>query len=284
MSACEICPRHCASREMGVCRAPQAAVVAKTMMHDWEEPCLFHSGAVFFAGCNLRCVYCQNAKISQTCEGERCTPQQLAELYLSLQAQGANNLNLITATHFGPQVAMSLWIAKDRGLSIPVVYNTSGYETVDAIRAFEGLVDVYLPDYKYADAARAEKYSRAKDYPEVAMAAIAEMVRQHPAPTFDADGKMLSGVIVRHLCLPGGREDTKKALWQLHKAFGDRIYCSILKQYTPMPGVAFPELTRKLRRSEYARIVDYAMDIGITQAFIQEGTNARESFIPDFDR
>lgn len=285
---CRLCPRNCGvdrySSKLGVCGAPGQVYAARAALHFWEEPCISGSrgsGAVFFSGCNLHCIYCQNREISTDIKGKEVGPEELAQTFLRLQDQGAHNINLVTGTHYLPQIVRALELAK---LQIPVVYNTSGYEKTESIRRLEGLVDIYLPDFKYMSQERAQKYSHAEDYPAVAQEALAEMVRQCPEPIFDQDGMMQKGVIVRHLLLPGGREDSLAVVKYLYETYGNRIYMSLMKQYTPLVNdPAFPELTRKIKRREYERVVQFALDLGVENAFIQEGGTAKESFIPIFD-
>ncbi|MBQ7915924.1 MAG: radical SAM protein [Firmicutes bacterium] len=287
LEQCRLCPRNCGVdryNTQGVCGAPAQVYAARAALHFWEEPCISGtrgSGAVFFSGCNLHCVYCQNREISTHIKGKEVTPAQLAQTFLRLQDQGAHNINLVTGTHYLPQIIRALELAK---LQIPVVYNTSGYEKAEFIKGLEGLVDIYLPDFKYTSPERARKYSHAVDYPEVAKEALAEMVRQIPEPIFDTEGMMQKGVIVRHLLLPGGREDSLAVVKYLHETYGDKIYMSLMKQYTPLiTDPAYPELSRKIKRREYERVVQYALDLGVENAFIQEGGTAKESFIPIFD-
>lgn len=286
---CSLCPRHCmADREQttGYCGVKNTLRVARAALHFWEEPCISGaegSGAVFFTGCNLRCVFCQNYHIARAEQGKEISVERLAEIFLELQAQKANNINLVTATHYVPQVIEALKQAKEQGLTIPVVYNCGGYESVETLRLLEGFVDIYLPDFKYMDPARAKKYSHAEGYPKIAKAALAEMVRQQPKAAFDRDGILKRGVIVRHLMLPGGIKDSKAVVKYLYETYGDQIYLSLMNQYTPLPQVeAYPELTRKLKKFEYDRLVDYAISLGVTNGFIQEGETAEESFIPAF--
>lgn len=293
MSGCRVCPRNCGADRLqrpGVCGADSQIRVSRAALHRWEEPCLSGtrgSGTVFFNGCSLHCVYCQNAAISSPNSlfpGKEITPERLAEIFLELQGQGAHNINLVTPTHYLPHIARALESARSLGLSVPVVYNTSGYEKADSLKWLEGLVDIYLPDFKYMDPSRARQYSNAADYPERAKEALAEMVRQSPAPMLDERGIMQKGVIVRHLLLPGGREDSMAVVRYLYETYGDAIYISLLKQYTPVGlETGYPELNRKIRRREYDRIVDYAISLGVRNAYIQEGGAAQESFIPDFD-
>jgi putative pyruvate formate lyase activating enzyme len=270
----------------GYCGVKNTIRVARAALHFWEEPCISGeegSGAVFFTGCNLRCVFCQNYQIARAEQGKEITVERLAEIFLELQAQKANNINLVTATHYVPQVAEALSIAKTKGLHIPVVYNCGGYELVETLKLLEGLVDIYLPDFKYVDNERAKRYSHAEDYPEVAKKALAEMVRQQPEAEFDERGIMTKGVIVRHLMLPGGIKDSKAVVNYLYETYGHQIYISLMNQYTPLPHVAdYPEIDRKLKKFEYDRLVDYAISLGVENGFIQEGETAKESFIPAF--
>lgn len=289
MSKCILCPRLCqADRSVttGYCGVTDRLRVARAALHFWEEPCISGeegSGAVFFSGCNLRCVYCQNYKIAHAEQGKEISAERLKEIFLELQDQKANNINLVTATHYVPQIIEALKKAKEQGLCIPVVYNCGGYESVETLKQLEGFVDIYLPDFKYMDPERAKKYSHAEDYPQKAMAAIAEMVRQQPEARFDERGLMKCGVIVRHLMLPGGIKDSKAVIKYLYETYQNRIFISMMNQYTPLPQVeAYPEINRKLRKKEYDRLVDYAISIGVENGFVQEGDTAKESFIPDF--
>ena len=286
---CSLCPRLClADRNIttGYCGVKNTLRVARAALHFWEEPCLSGeegSGAVFFTGCNLRCVFCQNYEIARAEQGKEITIERLTEIFLELQDQNANNINLVTATHYVPQVVEALRAAKEKGLHIPVVYNSGGYESVETLKMLEGLVDIYLPDFKYLDSERAKRYSRAEDYPEIAKKALAEMVRQQPEAVFDERGIMEKGVIVRHLMLPGGIKDSKAVVNYLYETYGDQIFLSLMNQYTPLPHVAeYPEINRKLKKFEYDRLVDYAIFLGVENGFIQEGETAKESFIPAF--
>ena len=286
---CSLCPRMCnVDREIttGYCGVKKTLRVARAALHFWEEPCISGeegSGAVFFTGCNLRCVFCQNFQIARAEQGKEITVERLSEIFLELQEQKANNINLVTATHYVPQVVEALKMAKEKGLHIPVVYNCGGYETVETLKLLEGLVDIYLPDFKYVDHDRAKRYSRAEDYPEAAKKALAEMVRQQPEAEFDERGIMKKGVIVRHLMLPGGIKDSKAVVKYLYETYGNQIFISLMNQYTPLPHVAdYPEIDRKLKKFEYDRLVDYAIFLGVENGFIQEGETAEESFIPAF--
>lgn len=287
---CRLCPRECGvDREQGLgfCKMPAVPYVARAALHAWEEPCISGeegSGTVFFSGCTLRCVFCQNHKIARGTIGKQVSVERLSEIFLELQQKGANNINLVTAGHFLPSVVQALRGAKAQGLQIPVVYNTSGYERVEMLRALEGLVDIWLPDYKYRSSKLAAKYSHAADYPMRAAEALTEMVRQAGEAVFDERGLMKSGVIVRHLVLPGCIADSKDVLEYLWDHWGDRIWVSIMSQYTPLSHVAdYPELNRKVTKEEYQEVVDYAQFLGMSKVYVQEGECALESFIPAFD-
>lgn len=262
-------------------------MAARAALHFWEEPCISGtegSGAVFFSGCTLRCVFCQNHEIAAGAVGKPVTEERLSRIFLELQEEGANNINLVTATQFLPTVILALQHAKEMGLTIPIVYNTGGYEKVEILRLLEGLVDIWLPDCKYQSTKLSGRYSRAADYPETVKTALAEMVRQVGAPLFDRRGMMKKGVIVRHLVLPGCVSDSKDVLEYLWDTFGNQIYVSIMSQYTPLPHVAdYPEINRKVTDEEYEEIVDYARFLGMDQVYIQEGGCVGESFIPAFD-
>ena len=253
----------------------------------WEEPCISGSrgsGAVFFTGCNLRCCFCQNRDIAIGDSGLEITVGRLSEIFLELQEKGAANINLVTGTHYIPQIITALDGAREQGLSVPVVYNCGGYENVEALKLLEGYVDIYLPDYKYAQSELAEKFSHASDYPEKALAAVREMVRQTGAPEFDENGYIQKGTIVRHLILPGHTKNSKEVLGILHRTFGNRIYISIMNQFTPVfEQKEYTELNRRVTKREYEKVLDHAFEIGIENGFFQDGETARESFIPAFD-
>ena len=291
LKSCNLCPRACnidRNTALGVCQVSAKVKVARAALHFWEEPCISGnngSGAVFFSGCSLHCVFCQNEEISHGKVGQEITIEELAGLYMDLQNQGANNINLVTGTHYIPQIVESVTIARKKGLNIPIIYNTSGYETVESLRLLEGIVNTYLPDFKYMDNSLALKYSHAKDYPDVAKEAIAEMVRQCGKPKFDNNGFIKSGVIVRQLLLPGHVKDAKSIVKYLYETFGDRIYISMMSQYTPMPHIAskYPELNRRVTKREYDILINYAIDLGVENAFIQDRAVAKESFIPEFN-
>ena len=277
----------------GVCGASDELLVARAALHFWEEPPLSGeagSGTVFFVNCPLHCAYCQNAEIAAGDVGIAVSEERLAEIFLDLEAQGALNVNCVTPTHYSLQIARAVQIARGRGLGLPVVWNTSGYERVPVIEALASTVDVYLADFKYADARLAERYSHASDYPGVAIAAIEAMVRTAGEPRFDeVDGlpRMTGGVVVRHLVLPGALEQSKDALRMLFDRFGDDVLYSIMNQYTPvMPEASlarFPELGARVPDAEYEELLDFADELGMQDYFWQEGPAAEESFIPAWD-
>ena len=291
-----MCPRNCqVNREdgqTGVCKVSSKLKVARAALHFWEETCISGtkgSGAVFFSGCSMHCVFCQNKEIAQGLVGKEISKERLAEIFLELQAQGANNINLVTPGQYVPHIVWAVEQARNQGLSLPIVYNTSSYEKVETIKQLEGIVDVYLPDFKYWSPELAKKYSNAPNYPEVAKAAIAEMVRQQPQMQFEYDEAqdmelVKKGVIVRQLLLPGQLRDAKQVIKYLHDTYGDQIYLSLMSQYTPLAHVEnYPELNRKVDRRTYDKYVDYAIEIGVENGYIQEEDVAEESFIPAFN-
>lgn len=293
---CQLCPRMCqVNREAGqtgVCMVSSKLKVARAALHFWEETCISGtrgSGAVFFSGCSMHCVFCQNQEIAKGISGKEIPRERLVEIFLELQEQGANNINLVTPGQYVPHIVWAIEQARTQGMKIPVVYNTSSYENVDMLKQLEGIVDVYLPDFKYWSADLALKYSGAPNYPKVAKAAIAEMVRQQPKVRFDYDEVqetdiIQKGVVVRQLLLPGQLEDSKQIIAYLHETYGDDIYLSLMSQYTPLKHVAdYPELNRKVSPKEYDEYVDYAIEIGVENGYIQEEDVAEESFIPAFD-
>jgi len=291
LKKCTLCPRNCSvdrtQGKAGYCKATDELIVARAALHMWEEPCISGengSGTVFFSGCSVGCVYCQNYTIAKGLSGKRITIERLSDIFLELKNKNVNNINLVTPTHYAPQILEALTMAKGRGLNIPVVYNTSGYEKVETLRLLDGFVDIYLPDLKYMDENMAKRYSNAADYFKYASKAIEEMVRQAGNPEFDENGIMKKGVIVRHLILPGFVEDSKRIIEYLHRAYGNSIYISIMNQYTPLPHVKkYPEINRKLQDEEYEEVVNFAISLGVENGFIQEGETALESFIPPFN-
>ena len=304
MNGCMLCPRQCQIKreegKRGFCGESDLVRLSRAALHMWEEPCISGtngSGAVFFSGCTLRCVYCQNFHIANSEVGKTVSVERLSEIFLELQEQGANNINLVTPGQYVPHIIRAVEQARRQGLAVPIVYNTGSYENVDTIKALEGIVDIYLPDFKYMDPFLAAKYSHAPDYPQTAKAAIAEMVRQQPRPVFAWEEKrgedvpeeacegavMKRGVIVRQLLLPGCLKDARNIVRYLYETYQNKIYVSLMSQYTPLEHVRdYPELAHRVSRRTYDRYVDAAIALGITQAFIQEPGVAKESFIPDF--
>lgn len=292
LSSCSLCPRNCHVNrlhgETGFCGQTSKLKSARASLHLWEEPCISGkngSGTVFFSGCTLRCIFCQNSIIASGNYGKEISLERLCEIFLELQERGAHNINLVTPTQFAPQIAKALSKAIENGLSIPIVYNTGSYEHVDTLKLFDGLVDIYLPDLKYFSSELSLRYSHAKDYFTVASKAIAEMVRQTKGFLFDEDSLLLKrGVIVRHLILPGCVKDSKTIIKYLYETYGNQIFISILNQYTPLADLSnYPELNRKITKKEYDKVVDYAISLGVENGFIQEGETANKSFIPDFN-
>lgn len=282
---CILCPREChvdRYKKPGVCGMGSRIVIARAALHYWEEPCISGnegSGTVFFSGCNLHCSYCQNREISDGF-GREITCDRLADIFLDLQNQNANNINLVTPTHFSPDIIYAVKKARAGGLEIPVVYNTSGYENDYSVRMLRDTVDVFLTDFKYYDDSLALKYSHVKNYRENAEKALESMIANVGEPKFDNRGIMEKGVIVRHLVIPGHSEDSKKIIRYLYETYGDRIIMSIMNQFTPIEG-SIPDV--RLTEEEYADVIDFAEEIGVENAYIQEGETAAESFIPVFD-
>ena len=261
--------------------------VARAALHHWEEPCVSGeagSGTVFFSNCSLKCVFCQNNDISQCAVGKEISNERLAEIFLELQNKGALNINLVTPTHYVPQIIEAVIIAKGRGLTLPILYNCSGYESLATIKLLKGYIDVYLPDIKYFENKYSVKYSNAADYFKYASEAVAEMVSQVGDPVFDENGIIKKGVIVRHMMLPGLLFDSKKIVDFLYKSFGDNIFISIMNQYTPnFKSSAYPEINRPLRSDHYDTLIDYALELGVKNGFIQEEGTSSKVFIPPFN-
>lgn len=288
---CLLCPRKCGinrrTGQTGVCGVSSEIKVARAALHYWEEPCISGkrgSGAVFFSCCSLHCVFCQNREISDGKEGKVISKERLSDIFIELADKGANNINLVTPGQYIPDIVWAVNDAKSRGMKLPIIYNTSGYENVTELKLLEGIVDVYLPDFKYMDSTLSARYSRAKDYPSVAKQALSEMVRQQPDVVIDdATGLIQKGVIVRQLLLPGHVNDAKAVLKYLYDTYHDHVYISMMSQFTPIALKDYPEINRTVTKREYERLVNYALEIGITNAFIQEGDVAKDSFIPAFD-
>ena len=301
LTECRICPRNCGIdryQETGVCGQGAGIQAARASLHMWEEPCISGergSGTVFFTGCSMGCVFCQNRTISSRSQERirsshtsdtsvEVSNERLADIFLQLQEQGAHNINLVTPTHFIPQIAIAIDKAKQQKLNIPFVYNTSSYEKTESLKRLDGLIDIYLPDLKFMDPVLSQKYAKAQDYFQYASDAIEEMVRQIPRAVFDEEGMMEKGVIVRHMMLPDCYQDSKNVIRYLYERYHNQIYISIMNQYTPMPGLEdYPELKRRIRKREYDRLIDFALKLGVENGFIQEGNTALESFIPEFN-
>lgn len=291
LNMCTLCPRNCSINRninnTGFCNMDKDLVVARAALHFWEEPIISGtkgSGTVFFSGCNLKCVFCQNYQISNNNFGKKITIERLSQIFLELQEKGAHNINLVTPTHFVLQIIEALKIAKNKGLHIPIVYNSSGYESIDTIKLLDGYIDIYLPDFKYFDNKYAIRYSKCHNYLENVTSSLEEMLRQVGKPQFNKDGLLTKGVIVRHMLLPGLLEDSKKIIHYLVDNYNDDIFISIMNQYTPTNNLEqYPEINRLVTDSEYNDLINYAMDLGIKNGFMQEGETQKTSFIPEFD-
>ncbi|HWP51285.1 MAG TPA: radical SAM protein [Clostridia bacterium] len=295
LTKCRLCPRDCGvdrTARLGSCKAGAEVKIARAALHFWEEPSISGangSGTVFFSHCTLGCVFCQNREISHGGKGQTVSVARLAEIFLELQEQGAHNINLVTPTHYAVQIIEALTLARQNGLMLPVVYNCGGYEKVETIQLLAPYVDIWLPDFKYAQARLGTKYSAAPNYPDVALAAIVEMLICAGPPILDNDGLLRRGVLVRHLLLPGQLADSIQAVTLLYDHFGDNIMLSLMSQYTPpeSPGEDFstrcPELTRRINPRHYEALVDYAAGLGISRCYIQDNAAADSEFIPAFD-
>ena len=288
---CILCPRRCRAdrREggTGFCGMSSELKAAKAYLHMWEEPCItgeHGSGTVLFSGCNLKCIFCQNSDLSLNGLGKVISTDELAQSFIKLQEKKASNINLVTGVCFIPHIVNAVTIAREQGLTIPVLYNSSGYESVESLKMLEGCIDIYMPDMKYMSSETAAAYSFAGDYPETAKKAIAEMFAQTGPAVIGEDGLMKKGVLVRHMVLPGCVPESKKILRYLRETYGNDIYISIMNQYTPMPSVADHSLlSRKVSEEEYERVLDFADKIGIEKGFTQSGEAAKESFVPVWD-
>ena len=288
---CTLCPRRCGVNRRagarGFCGAGAAVRVARAMLHTWEEPCLVGrhgAGAVFFAHCTLRCVYCQNHEISHDGKGTEMDEEELAACFLSLEREGAATLDLVTPTHYTPQILSALTLARACGLTLPVVWNTSGYETVENITRLMGVVDIYLPDLKYDTEESGRLYSAAPNYAAAAWNALAAMVTQVGSVRFTSDGQLLRGVLVRHLVLPGHRHESIALVQRLWAEFGDAIQLSLMRQYTPLyRAAAFPPLHRRLTTFEYESVVAAAQDLGMERVYVQGAEAVGAQYVPDFE-
>lgn len=288
---CRLCPRNCGVNrldgKLGFCGANEKVRVARAALHMWEEPSIsgeVGSGTVFFSNCTLKCVFCQNYNISQKKSGKDISINRLAEIFIELQDKGALNINLVTPTHYVPQIIEAIKIARKNGLTLPIIYNSSGYEKVETINMLKGYIDVYLPDFKYVNSKYSKQYSKAEDYFHYVIKAIEEMVSQVGEATFDENGIIKKGVIIRHLMLPGLLFDSKKVIDYIYKNFGDKVYISIMNQFTPLEILKdYPEINKKVNPKHYESLINYAVNLGVTKGYIQEEGTASESFIPAFD-
>lgn len=287
---CTICPRNCGvdrNTHVGFCGVSESPKVAKAFLHMWEEPCIsgpHGSGTVFFSGCNLKCIFCQNYSISQEGFGKEITTEQLVRIFLSLQEKGAHNINLVNPTHYIRPIKEALLSAKSKGMDIPVVYNSNGYETLEGLKYMEGLVDVYLPDLKYWESETAKKFSMAPDYFEIASAAVKEMYRQVGAPVLDESGIIKKGLILRHLILPGYAVESIKILEWIKENLPGDVYVSLMSQYTPYyKASCHPEIGRRITRREYEKVLNRFIKLELENGYIQERGSAVEEYIPDFN-
>ena len=289
MQNCILCPRNChadRTKQYGFCHASSEVEVALVSLHKWEEPCLSGkngAGTVFFSHCSMKCIFCQNHEISTEGKGLKVSIERLAEIFLEQQQRKAHCLELVTPTHYVPQIIKALNIAKQNGLNIPVVYNCSGYEKVETLHALRGYIDVFLPDFKYFYSETAKEYSNAPDYPEVAKKVIDKMYELVGKPVFK-DDIMQKGVIIRHLILPWQYKESMQIVKYIWETYHDDVYLSLMNQYTPMyKALSHPKLKRKLTTFEYNKVVDFASDLGFTNCYIQQGKTATKDFVPDFN-
>ena len=290
LKKCMICPRNCGvnrEKTLGFCKAGINIKIARYSLHYWEEPCISGekgSGTIFFSCCNLKCLFCQNYDISTNNNGKEISIEKFSDICLKLQNMGANNINLVTPTMYIPLIKEGLILAKKKGLNIPIVYNTSGYEKVESLKELDGLIDIYLPDCKYYDDELAINFSNVSNYFNIFKDALKEMYRQVGSPIL-SNNLIKKGIIVRHLVLPKHSDDSKKILKYLYDTYKDNIYISIMNQYTPVRRIdKYKELNNKLKENEYDKLIDYAINLGIVNAFVQEKDTCKESFIPDFSK
>lgn len=288
---CLLCNRKCGVNrlkgELGVCSAGDSIRIARAALHLWEEPPISGengSGTVFFSHCNFKCVFCQNHEISQNYNGATISIERLSDIFLELQQKGANNINLVTPTHYVPQIIEALDIAKVKGLKLPILYNTNGYDSLDTIKYLDGYIDVYLPDFKYFNNKYAIKYSKINDYKDNLIPVLKEMIRQTGSTKFDDNGLITKGVIIRHLMLPGLLFDSKKVIDTIYKTFGNQVYISIMNQYTPMfKACEYPEINKRLNSKHYDSLINYASEIGVINGFIQDSEASSTDFVPSFN-
>ena len=287
---CTLCPRECRVNrnrgEKGICSQTSNVKIGRNALHYWEEPCISGekgSGTVFFSGCSLRCVYCQNYNLGRGNVGKEIEESELSDIFIKLQEDGAHNINLVTGDHFAPHIKDAVIKARKDGLTIPVLLNTGGYVSTKTLDILKDIIDIYLVDFKYMNPQIAKNYSNASDYPEVVKKAICKMVEITGDPVYDKDGMLQKGVVVRHLCLPSHTDDSKNIIRYLFETYGTKIIYSIMRQFTPIKNIEkYPHLNRALTEEEYDRVVDYCIEIGIEDAYIQDGECASESFIPEF--
>ena len=289
---CRLCPRECkAEREngqMGFCGMTGKGIrAARAALHFWEEPCISvkgGSGAVFFAGCTLRCVYCQNREIAAGRMGKEISLSRLVDIFFELKEQGAENINLVTPSHYADKIMSAIRMAKESGFDLPFVYNCSGYEKVEILKQLTGLIDIYLTDFKYMSPESALRYSHAKDYPKAAKAALAEMMRQQPQTIYDEHGMMKRGVLVRHLLLPSHCKEAEQVVKYVYDTYKDQAALSLMCQYTPLGGLDnYPELNRRVTKREYEKLLDFAVELGVENGYMQEMESAKVCYIPPFD-
>lgn len=291
LECCTLCPRNCKvnrlNNKTGYCNSGSNIMAARVSLHHWEEPCISGSkgsGTVFFSNCNLNCVFCQNHEISHEHKGIEVSIERLSQIFMQLQEKGAHNINLVTPSHYVPQIIEALKIAKKGGLKLPILYNTNSYENVETIKSLKGYIDVYLPDLKYFNNKYSEKYSDAPKYFMYATRAIKEMYSQVGTNVFSEDGMLIRGVVIRHLMLPGLLFDSKKIMDYIYNTYGDNVYISLMNQYTPMHKAEnFKEINRPLKKEHYDALINYCINIGIKNAFIQEEGTCSENFVPEFD-
>lgn len=288
---CNLCIRRCnvnrLNNEIGFCKATDKIKIARASLHMWEEPPIsgtVGSGTVFFSHCNLKCVFCQNHEISQESFGKEVSIQRLSDIFLELQEKNAANINLVTPTHYVPQILESIEIAKSKGLSIPILYNTNSYDSIETIKLLNGYIDVYLPDFKYFNDKYSVKYSSAPKYEENIIPVLKEMYNQVGPVQFNKEGFITKGIIIRHLMLPGLLFDSKKVLDEIYSTFQDDVYISIMNQYTPMYNACnYPEINKFLNPNHYDSLINYASSIGITNGFIQDSGTNSTSYVPNFN-
>ncbi|MEG0772458.1 radical SAM protein [Clostridium sp.] len=291
LNNCNLCPRDCnadrTTNTFGFCKSSSILKVAKAYPHMWEEPCISGekgSGTVFFSNCNLSCVFCQNHEISHAAVGKEISTQRLSAIFLELEKKGCHNINLVNPTHYVSKIIEGINLAREKGLKVPIAYNTNGYEKIKTIKELEGYIQIYIPDLKYFEDKYAIKYSKAPNYFNIASKAIAEMVGQVGKPVFNEQGMMQSGVIIRHLMLPGLLFDSKKVVDYIYKAFGDDVYLSLMNQYTPMYDAKdYPEINKFLNPKHYDSLIDHCLEIGYKNAFIQESGTSSQIFVPHFN-